>query len=92
MVIHLYRAVPADYRERQELKARELGLVGQETQGFGGAASAMCNIAALREIAPHARARCPEALHVIVTNPTGVMTAAALRWASMPSGCVSCLM
>jgi 6-phospho-beta-glucosidase len=77
VVIHLYRAGPADYRERQELKARELGLVGQETQGFGGAASAMCNIAALREIAPHARARCPEALHVIVTNPTGVMTAAA---------------
>lgn len=77
VVIHLYRAGPVDYRAQQELKARQLGLVGQETQGFGGAASAMCNIAALREIAPIAHAQCPQALHIMITNPTGVMTAAA---------------
>ncbi|MCL2754755.1 MAG: hypothetical protein FWD35_03425, partial [Oscillospiraceae bacterium] len=77
LVFAIYRAGGLQARHTDETIGNDLRVLGQESQGFGGFASAMRNIAVLRQIAPVIREHCPNALFVNITNPSGIMTRAA---------------
>jgi 6-phospho-beta-glucosidase len=79
VVVTLYRAGGLQARHLDETIGLEYGVVGQETQGFGGFASALRNIAVLRSIIEEMQRRCPAAWLVNITNPVGIMTKAALE-------------
>jgi len=75
--ILIFRAGPPGVRPSIERLATQSGLLAQETQGACGFFSALLNISALVDIAHAIRKYSPNSLTVIVTNPTGIVTAAA---------------
>jgi 6-phospho-beta-glucosidase len=77
VVITLYRSGGLKFRHLDETLPLEFDLIGQETQGFGGFASAFRNINVLRDISKSIVKYCPHALVINVTNPVGIMTRAA---------------
>ena len=77
IVFLLYRAGPPGIRASLEALAADYGLLAQETQGICGFLSALLNISFLREVARLMLAVCPQARVVVLTNPTGIVTAAA---------------
>jgi alpha-galactosidase/6-phospho-beta-glucosidase family protein len=76
-VILLYRAGPPNVRFTLEKIAVDHKLLAQETQGICGLFSALFNIAELRRLAPIISRNCPNARIIVLTNPTGIVTAAA---------------
>lgn len=79
IVLAFFRAGGLEARHLDETFPLQYGLIGQETQGFGGFASALRNIAVLRELAKEMREACPNALLLVATNPVGIVTGAAHR-------------
>ena len=77
VVVHIYRVGGEATRIRDEITAREAGLIAQETQGFGGFAQGWRNIQALRFWAEKVKDCAPNALNIMLSNPTGAMASAA---------------
>lgn len=78
LVITLYRAGGLQARHLDETIPLEYGIIGQETQGFGGFASALRNVPILKTIVTEMQRRCPNAWVINITNPVGIMTKAAI--------------
>lgn len=55
------------------------GLVGQETTGIGGFAKALRTIPAILKVADTMQRQCPDAWLINFTNPSGIITQAALN-------------
>lgn len=77
LVILLYRAGPPGIRSILERIAIDHNLLAQETQGICGFLSALPNVVQLQNIAPLIHSNCPGARVIVLTNPTGIITAAA---------------
>lgn len=77
--VNIFRVGGLAARHYDEFIGKENGIVGQESQGYGGFASAMRNIRLLQNLAPYIKSGSPNALFVNVTNPSGIMTGAALK-------------
>lgn len=77
LVLLIYRAGPPDIRQRLDDIARKHSLLAQETQGICGFLAALLNIRQLRLLANEIHRHCADAKVVVVTNPTGILTAAA---------------
>ncbi|MDA8206931.1 MAG: 6-phospho-beta-glucosidase [Thermaerobacter sp.] len=70
-------------RARDERVPVKYGLLGQETVGAGGFASALRTIPVVLDIARDMEEVCPEAWCLNFTNPSGIMTEALLRHSSI---------
>lgn len=79
LFINIFRVGGMESRHYDELIGKENNIIGQETQGYGGFASALRNINLLKTIAPKIKKGSPNALFLNVTNPSGIMTGAALK-------------
>lgn len=79
IVITMYRSGGLEARHLDESIGLEHGVIGQETQGFGGFASALRNIAVLKTIVAGMKKSCPNAWLVNITNPTGILTRAGIE-------------
>lgn len=79
IVITMYRSGGLEARHLDESIGIEHGVIGQETQGFGGFASALRNIAILKSIVAGMQTRCPNAWLINITNPTGILTRAGIE-------------
>lgn len=77
--INIFRVGGLMARHYDEYIGAKNGIVGQESQGYGGFASAMRNIILLKKLAPYIKSYSPSSLFVNVTNPSGIMTGAALK-------------
>jgi len=66
-------------RISDERLGRSFGILGQETTGIGGFASALRTIPRILDIADAMGRRCPNALLINFTNPAGIITEAVLR-------------
>lgn len=77
--VNIFRVGGLAARHYDEFIGKENRIVGQESQGYGGFASAMRNIRLLKKLAPYIKSDSPNALFVNVTNPSGIMTGAALQ-------------
>lgn len=64
-------------RAADEVIAHELGILGQETTGFGGISYALRGLPSALEIARTIRAVNPEAWLINFTNPAGIITEAS---------------
>jgi 6-phospho-beta-glucosidase len=72
-----------DARLFDETFPRAFGIPGEETQGPGGFANAMRTIPTLAATWDRIAARAPRALVINLTNPSGIVTAATIRHASL---------
>jgi 6-phospho-beta-glucosidase len=63
-----------DARVRDERTALDLGVIGQETVGPGGLASAARTVPVAGTIARRVRELAPEAWVISMTNPAGIVT------------------
>jgi len=79
LFINIFRVGGMEARHYDELIGEENNIVGQESQGYGGFASALRNISLLKTIAPKIKECSPNSLFLNVTNPSGIMTGAALK-------------
>lgn len=79
VIISIYRSGGLKYRHLDETDGLDFDILGQESQGFGGFSSALRNIAVLKEIAPVIKKYAPNALYINITNPSGILTAAARK-------------
>lgn len=79
LIFGIFRSGGLEARHKDETLGNDLGILGQESQGFGGFSSALRNLAVLKEIAPIIKETCPNALYINITNPSGIMTSAACR-------------
>ena len=68
-------------RREDEYLGRRHGLIGQETTGVGGCASALRTIPVVLNVAADMRELAPDALLVNFTNPSGLITEALSRYA-----------
>ena len=71
-----FRVGGIESRARNEATALKLGLVGQETVGFGGCAMALATIPAMVAHAKVIERVAPQAWMVNFTNPVGIITQA----------------
>ena len=79
LIFGIFRSGGLEARHRDETLGNDLGILGQESQGFGGFSSALRNLAILKEIVPVIKETCPNALYINITNPSGIMTSAACK-------------
>ena len=79
LFINIFRVGGMEARHYDELIGAENNIVGQESQGYGGFASALRNINLLKTIVPKIKNGSPNSLFLNVTNPSGIMTGAALK-------------
>jgi 6-phospho-beta-glucosidase len=66
-------------RKQDELLGKRHGLIGQETTGVGGFGKAMRTIPAMIEICRAIEEESPKAWLINFTNPSGIVTEAALK-------------
>ena len=79
LIINIFRAGGLNGRHIDETIGNDLGILGQESQGFGGFSSVLRNLAVLKEIAPVIERNCHSALCINITNPSGILTYAARK-------------
>lgn len=77
VIIGIYRVGGLEQRHFDETFSLDLNVLGQESQGIGGFSSALRNIVVLKQIAPIIQKYAPNALYINITNPSGILTAAA---------------
>lgn len=77
LVITMYRVGGSNARYSDELIGKKYSL-GQETQGYGGFASFLRNVSPLKNLILLMKKYCPDAWLLDITNPTGIMTRAAI--------------
>ena len=79
VIFNIMRSGGLDARHLDETVPLTLNtpIIGQESQGFGGFASALRNIAALLHFKDAVLSNCPDTLFINITNPSGIMTEAA---------------
>ena len=80
-VITQFRVGKMDARREDEYLGQRHGLIGQETTGVGGMASALRTIPPMLEVARDIQDLAPNALLVNFTNPSGLITEALFRYA-----------
>ena len=80
-VITQFRVGKMDARREDEYLGQRYGLIGQETTGVGGMASALRTIPPILEVARDIQDLAPNALLVNFTNPSGLITEALFRYA-----------
>ena len=76
LVLATLRVGGLDGRVRDERDAIELGVIGQETVGAGGLASALRVVPVVDDIARRVAARAPRSWFISMTNPAGIVTEA----------------
>ncbi len=76
LVLAALRVGGVDARVRDERDAIELGVIGQETVGAGGLASALRVVPVIDDIAARVARLAPDAWVVSMTNPAGIVTEA----------------
>jgi 6-phospho-beta-glucosidase len=76
LVFAALRVGGVDARVRDEREAIELGVIGQETVGAGGLASALRVVPVVDDIAGRVARLAPAAWVVSMTNPAGIVTEA----------------
>ena len=76
VVITLYRVGGLDCRRFDITQATKHGILGQETQGWGGFASALRNIPVAHQISKLLEELSPTAWLINATNPVGIVTQA----------------
>ncbi len=80
-VITQFRVGKMNARREDEYLGQRYGLIGQETTGVGGMASALRTIPPILEVARDIQDLAPNALLVNFTNPSGLITEALFRYA-----------
>jgi 6-phospho-beta-glucosidase len=76
VVFAALRVGGVDGRVRDERDAIALGIIGQETVGAGGLASALRTVPVVDDIAERIAARAPQAWVISMTNPAGIVAEA----------------
>ena len=89
ILITLFRVGGLSARHEDESAALNLGVLGQETHGWGGLASALRNLPMVAEIARELISVGSRAWVVNVTNPVGIITAGFHR-SDYPKACGIC--
>lgn len=79
LVILMFRNGGLSARIREEKMAKDFRIIGQESQGIGGFASALRNIEGLKSIAEKINRYAPHSSVINLTNPAGIMTKAAVE-------------
>jgi 6-phospho-beta-glucosidase len=76
LVLAALRVGGVDARVRDEREAIDLGVIGQETVGAGGLASALRVVPVVDDIAARIARSAPRAWVISMTNPAGIVTEA----------------
>lgn len=76
LVLAALRVGGIDARVRDEREAIDLGVIGQETVGAGGLASALRVVPVVDDIAARVARLAPDAWVISMTNPAGIVTEA----------------
>lgn len=75
----IYRVGGLDTRKLDETIGLDLNVISQESQGVGGFSSALRHIDLLNKISGNIKKFAPNAIIFCLTNPTGIITGAALE-------------
>lgn len=80
LIMLMFRSGGLYARIQEEKLAKEFQIIGQESQGIGGFASALRNIEALKPIAERINKYAPHSRVINLTNPAGIMTKASIEF------------